>query len=337
LTGLRTKMREGLIILLLVLSVPNISRYLSQSSHRNSDNIMLIAALMNTSASQQQGLTPYRIVGNIIPIKRWIADLERQPPQPVDLAWVHRDLGLAYLSIGDDFQARSDLDHSRDEVAQIHLVLLDAYEKKWGTAVARLRLLGSAETLASSFVAIANSEAFANQKFEHALSYLELAARLDTQGYDALLARGRVLQILGEYGRSLADYALVQDRCPTCWQPYSYRAEIYAVTGRGTPGQIEQDIRYALRLAPNNGFVEAQLGFWLRDHSRDAEAVQQFERVIQDWPEFLDAYFTLAQLYQKQGDTQQSLAVLALALERFSDPAQTNQVVDVIRSIQNSQ
>ena len=290
---------------------------------------------MNDSTLQRRGLEPYRVLGDTTRLRRWIADVQGETPELVETASMHRYLGLAYLAIGDDPRARLQLEYSSDEVAPIHLVLLDSHEKKWDEAASRFRLIGSAHAAAPVFAAKGSVEAFEYQAYERALPYLELAVRLDTQGYQALLVRGRILRALGEYKRALADFALVLERCPSCWEPYSYRAEIHGATGASTFEQIERDIRDALRLAPGNGFVEAQLAFWLRDHSRDAEATQQFWRVIKTSPGFLDPYLALADLYRRQGDSSQALEVLALALRHCQDHQQRGKILRLVDVIQH--
>ncbi len=95
--------------------------------------------------------------------------------------------------------------------------------------------------------------------------------------------------------------------------------------------QADQQFNAALKIDPNNweaNFVQVQSKYyWPPDAQRDAQTVQQTEKLIdqQDTmpsqPIFAQTYATLVKQYQKMGEMDEAAATLKLGLQKYpSDP-----------------
>ena len=60
------------------------------------------------------------------------------------------------------------------------------------------------------------------------------------------------------------------------------------------------------------------LGVALEDQDRDAEAIEAYQTVIGHDPDYADAYYNLARLYEKNGDSKSALRHLS-TFRRLTD------------------
>jgi tetratricopeptide (TPR) repeat protein len=246
-------------------------------------------------------------------------------------SWLPRDLGIAELAIGQDSAAREVLLASGDQVADMHLALLAVQLGDWHEAAARFPWPVPPAEAAQLLLEIAGRQA---DRPAVALPYAELAVQLDGSSGRAHYERGLLYQHVGQNDKALADYERGIELCPNCWQPYYYRAALCQIIVCPGQANVEHDIRTALSLAPGNQYVEAQWAFWLGGHGPTPDALAQFERVVQIWPEYLDPYLALAELYWRSGQPERALAVLDEASRRFSDPVQAAQIANQRRRLQ---
>ena len=101
-------------------------------------------------------------------------------------------------------------------------------------------------------------------------------------------------------------------------------AELDEVRRLHAGGQTAQAIELARRhieAQPKDAAMRFQLGVMLAEGSRDAEARELFERLVQDYPELPEPYNNLAALKAAAGDYEGAKAALDQALR--ANPAMT--------------
>ncbi len=310
-------------ILLILLLIVAIYHPIAEASAREHAN----RALMHAMAFHSD----YRhcIVSFPIPARdsRSIAYAREQWEQ-VGAAWPEafgrfRQLAILSFAEGDLAGARSALDKAHDPISRLWLVRLFAAEGRFADAA---RYLAQDYPIALQILISRGWTLADKTDYDDALVCFEIGAQLETEGGAALIGRGRVRQLLGQYPAAQSDFEQAIVRCPTCYQAYLYRGQTLLTSGHGTIPEIEADFRRAVALAPDQLDALLQWGYWLRDRGKGTEAEAHFQKAARLYPAVLEPVLAWADLACTNGSSVSVAAELEAALTRFPDPKQSEQI-----------
>jgi tetratricopeptide (TPR) repeat protein len=286
----------------------------------NESNIVLAAAIRPVTASVACGVRPpqFRDAGE------WeVARNQWRQAQTLRPDIIRPWLVAVFSPTGGGSRTLSEaLIGSHDPLARQVQAWVAADQGRFDDAAAWLRTIASDPV---PFVLHRAWVAFGRAEYEEAVQCFELVAHLDRTGSEGPFGRGRARQGLGQHTRAIADFDEAVRRCPSCADPYLFRA--FSRSEAGQPDEVvEADLRRAVAAEPSNVVVLVHWADWMRGHRHFLEAEAQYRRAIQLNPTFLEPILGLADVYCATNRRRAAESLLSAAETRFVQPAERAQI-----------
>ena len=161
-----------------------------------------------------------------------------------------------------------------------------------------------------------------------ALNELDKIAEERPNEIMALLAKGDILRINGNYKEAIVAYSLAEKHINIAqkqhWIVYFSRGVCYEQIG--DYDKFEKDLKEALELSPNEADALNYLGYsWLTRHKNDAEAKKLIEQAYDIKPEDAHIIDSMGYALYNDGNFESAVEYFEQALERIPDDPTTNE------------
>lgn len=202
--------------------------------------------------------------------------------------------------------------YSRDPSLQTLLLLANALQLE-GRYKDVIALLEEKRTLfsqsAAFLVTIAESE-FDEKIFDAALADLTRAVEIEPKLYQAHYLRGNALMNSNDVDSAIAEYRKAIDLAPG--QPRTYFQLALALRAKQDEPAEQSALQKLLVIDPQYAMAHSELGRILINQDRLSEAVVHLKAAIEQNPNAEQAYYLLAKVYDRLGESEKSAALAKL-------------------------